>query len=256
MNCFPLPCQKWLRLCSAASLASLAISGALAQSTSAPEEPTPPERRRAPARIADGATPERTSPADAPRPAASDEETIMLSPFEVTADARGYQATNTMSGTRLNSRLEDIPAPISVVTKQQMEDMAAVDINDIFVSEVGTEGIRQYTSYDFVSAGGVAHLVDNVSQTPNTANRIRGFGTPKFAVGGIARSSAFPMDTYNIDAVEISMPDRPALRSSRAVSFTKVHSWVSGLCRYWAYAKTRASKLAAFPFRHWARRTR
>jgi hypothetical protein len=101
-----------------------------------------------------------------------------------------------------------------------MEDMAAVDLNDIFVSEVGAEGIRQYTSYDIVSTGGVAHVVDNVSQTPNTANRIRGFGTPNFAVGGIARSSAFPLDTYNVDAVEISRGPNSSLFGIGEISGT------------------------------------
>ena len=49
-------------------------------------------------------------------PTATETETkdqvVTLSPFEVVAETKGYFAANTMSGTRLNSRLEDIAAAI------------------------------------------------------------------------------------------------------------------------------------------------
>ena len=66
-------------------------------------------------------------------------ETVQLSPFEVVADTKGYFSANTMSGTRLNSKLEDIGAAITVMTKEQMADFAMLDINDIFLYSVGTE---------------------------------------------------------------------------------------------------------------------
>ena len=40
---------------------------------------------------------------------------IVLSPFEVKEATTGYLATNTMSGTRLNTSLEDLASSISVV---------------------------------------------------------------------------------------------------------------------------------------------
>lgn len=36
------------------------------------------------------------------------EEVISLSPFEVVSDSKGYYASNTMSGTRFNTKLEDL----------------------------------------------------------------------------------------------------------------------------------------------------
>ena len=49
--------------------------------------------------------------------AAAKEEVVQLSPFEVNAvDDKGYAAANSLAGTRLNSRLEDISASVSVVT--------------------------------------------------------------------------------------------------------------------------------------------
>src|SRR5687767_1756869 len=65
------------------------------------------------------------------RSRSSGESAVQMSPFEVVSDNTGYQATNTMSGTRLNSKLEDLGAAISVVTKEQMADFALLDMNDI-----------------------------------------------------------------------------------------------------------------------------
>ncbi len=126
---------------------------------------------------------------------------VTLSPFEVTADSNnGYQARNTMSGTRLNSKLEDLASSITVVTKEQLLDTAAIDINDIFSNEGNTEGIYQYT--DFTIDRGFT--VDNVAQSPETANRVRGLGQANLASNNFARSKAIPVDTYNVDSVEIS----------------------------------------------------
>ena len=50
------------------------------------------------------------------------EEIVVISPFKVVSDDRGYQATNTMSGTRLNVKQEDVLVTVPVVTKQQMID--------------------------------------------------------------------------------------------------------------------------------------
>src|SRR6186713_2049950 len=91
----------------------------------------------------------------------SSDETVVLSPFEVVAQDRGYYASNTMSGTRLNSKVEDLASSITVVTKEQMSDFAMLDINDIFLYEAGTEGIGTYTQFE----------VDrNASPTDNSLN--------------------------------------------------------------------------------------
>ncbi len=133
-------------------------------------------------------------------PAAEKEELVELSPFEVNAGAdRGYSASGTLSGTRLASKLEDIAGSVSVITKQQLLDTAAVDINDIFQYEVGTEGTKQFT--DLTSDGRGDY--DNVTGNPTGANRIRGLAAANITSGGFAASGSIPIDTYNIDAVEI-----------------------------------------------------
>jgi outer membrane receptor protein involved in Fe transport len=131
---------------------------------------------------------------------AAGEKAIELSPFEVSAGAdKGYAASGTLSGTRLASKLEDIAGSVSVVTKQQLLDTAALDINDIFQYEVGTEGTKQFT--DLTSDGRGDY--DNVTGNPTGSNRIRGLSSANITSGGFAASSSIPIDTYNIDAVEI-----------------------------------------------------
>ena len=133
--------------------------------------------------------------------APADKDVIELSPFEVNgADDKGYAASNTLAGTRINSKLEDIAGSVSVVTKQQLIDTAAIDINDIFMYEVGTEGTRQFT--DLTSDGRGDY--DNVAGNPTGSNRVRGLSAANIAVDGFAASSSIPIDTYNISAVEIA----------------------------------------------------
>jgi outer membrane receptor protein involved in Fe transport len=131
----------------------------------------------------------------------ADDEPLVLSPFEVTADDHGYLASNALSGTRLNTKLEDIASSITVVTKQQMLDTAVTDINDLFLYEASTEGTGNYTAFTPNRDGG---MNDDIQADPQTANRIRGLGSANTAIGNYASNPKIPLDLYNIDAVEIS----------------------------------------------------
>ncbi|MBC7366674.1 MAG: TonB-dependent receptor plug domain-containing protein, partial [Undibacterium sp.] len=136
------------------------------------------------------------------------EEPIVLSPFSVVSDDRGYQAMNTLSGTRLNSKLEDLGASITVVTKQQMLDTAVLDINDVFRYEASTEGTDNFTTFNRNRSGGIN---DQVASNPQQSNRIRGVSTSGQTAGGANTSfgnfesnNNIPFDLYNVDAIEVS----------------------------------------------------
>ena len=140
-------------------------------------------------------------------PAKSD-EVVTLSPFDVVADTSGYQSFNTLSGTRLNSKLEDLGASITVVTKQQMLDTAALDINDVFRYEASTEGTANFTTFNRNRSGGIN---DQVASNPQQSNRIRGVSTSGQTAGGantawgnFASNNNIPFDLYNVDAIEVS----------------------------------------------------
>lgn len=126
---------------------------------------------------------------------------VQLSPFEVVSDNKGYYSATTMSGTRLNSKLEDLGAAISVITKEQMQDFALLDMNDIFNYEAGTEGTGNYTDFTFNRNGEPESMTQ---LQPEIANRIRGVGNANTTLGNFETSGRVPIDPIAIDSVEIS----------------------------------------------------
>ena len=127
--------------------------------------------------------------------------TIELSPFTVVSNNKGYFQSNTMSGTRLNSKIEDLGQSITVMTKEQMSDFAMLDINDVFDHMASTEGTNSYSEFITDRTGAV---VDNVSLSPNTANRVRGIGNANIAFNNIATSGRVPIDPLWLDSLELS----------------------------------------------------
>src|SRR5687767_8556894 len=126
---------------------------------------------------------------------------LQLSPFEVVEDTKGYFGANTMSGTRFNSKLEDLGAAITVVTKEQMSDFAMLDINDVFLYSASTEGSGDYTDFAVNNNG---HVADNVQNNPRSSNRVRGIGSANISMGNIGMSGLTPVDPLNIEGIEIS----------------------------------------------------
>ena len=58
------------------------------------------------------------------RPAASDSETVILSPFTVSTDKdSGYAATETLAGTRMRTNLRDVGASLTVLTPEFLQDL-------------------------------------------------------------------------------------------------------------------------------------
>jgi outer membrane receptor for ferric coprogen and ferric-rhodotorulic acid len=72
--------------------------------------------------------------------APSSGEVIELSPFQVTTDKDvGYLAGNTLAGSRLNTRLKDTPASISVFTTEFLEDLSAFRLEEALQYAVNVE---------------------------------------------------------------------------------------------------------------------
>lgn len=73
----------------------------------------------------------RAQPASAGGPAAA-EPTIVLSPFEVsTSKDRGYEAGETLSGTRLSTPSRFVGAAVTDVTSALMQDLALTNLQDL-----------------------------------------------------------------------------------------------------------------------------
>ena len=133
--------------------------------------------------------------------AAAGDETVQLSPFEVVSDTKGYYSSNTMSGTRFNSKIEDLGASITVVTKEQMQDFAMLDINDVFLYTANTEGTGTYTDFTVDRNGS---YTDNVEMNPQGANRVRGVAAANVMFGNFETMGRNPVDPLAIDGIEIS----------------------------------------------------
>ncbi len=172
----------------------MSLSSLVAQTTapSSPAAPPPATNRPAP--------PVTTAP-PAATPAPAPGETVVLSPFEVTAESSGYFSSNSMSGTRMNAKIEDLGQSITVMTKEQMADFAMIDINDMFDHMASTEGTGSYSQFETDRTGAV---VDNVSLNPNNANRVRGIGNANVAFNNIATTGRVPVDPLWMDSLELS----------------------------------------------------
>jgi len=143
------------------------------------------------------AIPVESTPTQDPK----DKEVVTLSPFEVVSANKGYFAANSMSGTRINSKVEDLGQSLTVMTKEQMSDFAMRDINDVFDYMASTEGTGSYSQFDTDRTGAV---VDQVSLNPNNANRVRGIGNANIAFNNMATTSRVPVDPLWLDSIELS----------------------------------------------------
>ena len=142
--------------------------------------------------------------------AADAENVVVLSPFVVTTEKDvGYFAENTLMGSRMNTKVSDLAASITVVTKQQLEDTGALDINDVFLYEANTEGAGTFTPV----AMNRNNLTDNIGGYSGddgspfgiaTANRVRGLGRVDTAQNNYPTIARLAFDAYNTNSVEIN----------------------------------------------------
>ena len=142
------------------------------------------------------ATPPVAKPATAAASAPAEEVPVVLSPFEVTTgDDSGYQAGNTTSGSRLNTKLKDTSAPISPFTPEFLADFSLTNIEEIMAYSGNFEKDFEDSNAGFNSPAARS------SAASTQPFRIRGI-IGSFAVDQI--ESAVPQDTFNIDRVEVS----------------------------------------------------
>jgi outer membrane receptor for ferric coprogen and ferric-rhodotorulic acid len=73
-------------------------------------------------------------------PPAKDPDIVELSPFTVETDRDlGYQAENTLAGSRLNTQLRDTAGSVSVFTKEFLDDLAITDVKELVEYSVNSE---------------------------------------------------------------------------------------------------------------------
>ncbi|MEJ1973417.1 MAG: TonB-dependent receptor plug domain-containing protein [Lacunisphaera sp.] len=132
-----------------------------------------------------------------------DSETVVLSPFVVsTTSDVGYEASSSLAGTGLNTKLTDLGASVSVVTAKFMEDTGSKNLGDILVYQANME-VKGFGG----NLSGATPAPGAVISEPNLGNGPTGTRVRGLADATQARNffrSIIPMDAYNTDRLEIN----------------------------------------------------
>ena len=124
----------------------------------------------------------------------SDDDIVVLNPFEVSADSEtGWVATQSLAGSRLNTELKDIAAPIEVLTKDFMDEFALNSITDATIYTTNVEGVGD----NLEAATGIG---TGTGFPPPT--RLRGLGNATLSRDFFATQMS--SDNYNLDRVTIA----------------------------------------------------
>ncbi|MES2695439.1 MAG: TonB-dependent receptor [Verrucomicrobiota bacterium] len=157
------------------AIASLAVLGSPLQAQTAPAPASAPAST--------------TTPAPSTGP-------IELSPFEVVAENDvGYQAGNTVSGSRLNSRLKDTPASVSAFTPEFLSDIAATNLEEMLQFATNIERDVEDSNAGFNNPPG--------RQADGNDFNFRMRGSPAGSSRDFVESN-IPIDLYNIERAEVA----------------------------------------------------
>ena len=79
-----------------------------------------------------------------------EEELVVLTPFEVTADKdRGYASLYTLGGSRINTSLNEVPTSVLVLNQEFLQDVVPLDVTDAVELDHSLQlaaGFRENTS--------------------------------------------------------------------------------------------------------------
>lgn len=144
---------------------------------------------------------------DSDSASAADDDVIVLNPFEVVTDQdKGYRATNSVSGTRLNTPIKDTPMPIEVITRRFLEDTGATDLRSALKYSAGVvlqsqNDLSNSGANAYQGPGGVNNP-EGATANPNAVQvKLRGFVTDNALREGFIRQNS--TDAVNIERVEV-----------------------------------------------------
>jgi|GEM_PF-373013 len=138
--------------------------------------------------------------------ASSEDDTILLSPFEVsTSKDKGYRATNSTSGTRLDTPIKELPLNLEVITNQFIQDTGATNLREALRYSAGV--LLESQSDAFVEPDGDRQTAG--ANDPRGATRAPGDSTTKlrgFVIDQVLRDGfrrQYSADSIDIDRVEV-----------------------------------------------------
>jgi len=174
-----------MKLLLLALLSSAAVTVSFAQATNQPRDPAP-----------GNSTP--------PPPVASNaDEVTELSPFTVSADSfRGYYASQTLAGSRLKTRVDEVASSIQILTPEFLDDVGATNASELFLYTTSTEASGINGNFSDFSVGVVTTGDASTRINPQGSQRVRGL-----AAADLTRNyflTLLPSDRFNTESVEIN----------------------------------------------------
>ncbi|OIR07446.1 ferrichrome-iron receptor precursor [mine drainage metagenome] len=131
-----------------------------------------------------------------------DDTAIELSPFEVNATKdRGYAATTSLAGSRLNTDLRDVGAAVQVITPTFLKDVNATNLQQLLIYTTNTEvaGVGgNFYGGDAWDKG----YAEKMLTEPQSTTRIRGLNNADVTLNYFPTD--VPIDSYDVSRVDIS----------------------------------------------------
>lgn len=148
--------------------------------------------------------PAPASAATPPPPAgASNEEVVELSPFVVSADSfQGYYASQTLAGSRLKTRVDEVASSIQILTPEFLDDIGATNANELFLYTTSTESSGINGNFSDFSAGTTTTGDAGSRVNPQGSQRVRGLASADLTRNYFL--TLIPSDRFNTEAVEIN----------------------------------------------------
>ena len=129
----------------------------------------------------------QTPPAKPAAGSAAADEAILMAEFNVAGTNDGWMATNTLSGTRTNMLLKDLPRSVQVLTSEFLSDIGALTMTD---------------ASDYMS--GVTSVGDQDQTNDTNGYQVRGFRQNNPYRNGIREPSpSMLFDTATMDRIEV-----------------------------------------------------
>lgn len=174
----------------------LLASGVLLAAAPGVAQTAPTPSPSAPATARPAAKPASTDPK-----ADEQEAVVALTPFEVTGSRNvGYQATETLAGTRIRTELRDVGSSISVATKEFMQDIGATDNQTLLQYMASAEVGGTFGNFSGLGDDSVPNEQNNLIR-PNGNTRVRGLASATNSRDFFETN--IPWDGYNISRVEL-----------------------------------------------------
>lgn len=135
-----------------------------------------------------------------------DQEVVVLSPFVVTTgEDEGYRATNSVSGTRLNMSIRDVPLNLEVITEDFIRDTGSTDLRESLRYSAGVVLESQsdiFSDPDGDWAGAGANDPRGVTRRQgDSTTKMRGFVIDQVLRDGFRRQ--YSADSINISRIEV-----------------------------------------------------